>query len=163
MTKAGQGGAKGGGLKVRPLAPGDLEAIVAIDRAVAGRSRRAFYERRLAHLAREPGAFVALGAELDGRLAGFAFARLYEGEFGGVAPEASLDAIGVDAKAGHRGVGRELVEGMAAAMRIHGIKEIWTQADWTATDLTGFFAHMGFAMAPRLVLERAVADPIPDR
>lgn len=151
-----------GGLEIRPLGAGDLDAIIAIDRAVSGRSRRGFYERRLVQLGREPGAFVALGAESNGRLVGFAFARLYEGEFGGVAPEASLDAVGVEGAASHRGVGRELIQGMAAAMRIHGIKELSTEAEWTATDLMGFFAHTGFTLAPRLVLERSVAEPIPD-
>jgi GNAT superfamily N-acetyltransferase len=150
-----------GGVKIRPLGAGDLEAIVAIDRVAAGRSRRGFYERRLAHLAREPAAFVALGAELGSRLVGFAFARLYEGEFGGAAPVASIDAIGVDAGASRRGVGRELVEGMAAVMRIHGIKDLSTQVDWTATGLMSFFAHTGFTLAPHLVLGRSVAEPIP--
>ncbi len=151
---------RGGGLKIRPLGARDLEVIVAIDRAVMGRSRRGFYERRLAHLERDPGAFVALGAELDGRLVGFAFARLYEGDFGGVAPAASLDAIGIDAKMSRHGVGRELVGGMAAAMRIHGVKELSTQSEWTQTNLLGFFAHTKFTLAPRIVLERSVAEPI---
>jgi GNAT superfamily N-acetyltransferase len=149
------------GLEVRSLAAGDLEAIVAIDRATVGRSRRGFYEKRLGHLERDPRAFVALGAELDGTLVGFAFARLYEGEFGGMAPEASLDAIGVDAKVRHHGVGRELVGALAAAMRLHGIKELSTQADWTDTDLMGFFARTKFALAPRIVLERSLAERIP--
>jgi len=61
MPKSGAGG-----LKVRPLGAGDLDAIVAIDRAVSGRSRRGFYERRLAQLGRDPSAFVALGAEGEG-------------------------------------------------------------------------------------------------
>jgi GNAT superfamily N-acetyltransferase len=159
--KAGTPRTGTGELKVRPLGAGDLDAIVAIDRAATGRSRRGFYERRIVQLGRDPGAFVALGAESDGRLVGFAFARLYEGEFGGVAPEASLDAIGVDAAASRRGVGRELVQGMATSMRIHGIRELSTQSDWTATDLMGFFAHTDFTLAPRLVLERPVAEPVP--
>jgi GNAT superfamily N-acetyltransferase len=157
---SGQAAARSG-LKVRPLAAGDLEAVIAIDHATVGRSRRGFFEKRLGHLERDPRAFVALGAELDGALAGFAFARLYEGEFGGIAPEASLDAIGVDAKARHHGVGRELVEALAAAMRLHGIKELSTQADWTNTDLMGFFARTNFALAPRIVLERSLAERIP--
>ena len=145
-------------LTLRPLAAGDLAAIVALDRAVVGRSRRGFYERRLAHFAAEPGAFVALGAELGGRLVGFAFARLYEGEFGRLAPEASLDAIGVDAKVRRKGIGRELIEAMAEAMRVRGIKELSTQAAWTATDLIGFFARTDFAPAPRIVLERSIEE-----
>ncbi len=143
-------------ISIRPLAAADLDAVVAIDKAVSGRSRRGFYEKRLAHLAREPAAFVALGAERDGRLVGFVLARLYEGEFGGKVPEAALDAIGVAADARLRGVGSRLLDGMAAAMRIHGITEIATQTDWSDTDLTGFFAETGFSLAPRLVLERAV-------
>ena len=147
-------------LRLRPLAASDLAAIVALDRAVVGRSRGGFYERRLAHFAAEPGAFVALGAELGGRLVGFAFARLYEGEFGRLAPEASLDAIGVDAKVRRKGIGRELIEAMAEAMRLRGIKELSTQAAWTAADLIGFFARTNFAPAPRIVLERSVADMV---
>jgi len=147
-------------LRIRPLAASDLAAIVALDRAVVGRSRRGFYERRLAHFAAEPGAFVALGAELGGRLVGFAFARLYEGEFGRLAPEASLDAIGVDAKVRRRGIGRELIEAMAEAMRLRGIKELSTQAVWTEADLIGFFARADFAPAPRIVLERSVEETV---
>jgi ribosomal protein S18 acetylase RimI-like enzyme len=150
------------GLRIRPLAPDDLAAIVAIDKAVAGRSRRGFYEKRLAHLVREPSAFVALAAERDSRLVGFVFARVYEGEFGGAVPEAALDAIGVAADARRSRVGRRLIDAMAAAMRIHGITEISTQADWTDTALTGFFARMNFALAPRIVLERSVAAPNAD-
>ena len=162
MATKRTGGAKpdipGGPHKLRTLNGGDLEAIIAIDRVAAGRSRRGFYEKRLAHLTREPGAFVALAAELGGRLEGFAFARLYEGEFGGGTPEASLDAIGVDAKASRHGIGRELVDGVAKAMRVHGVKELSTQADWTDAELMGFFAHTNFTLAPRIVLECTVAD-----
>lgn len=143
-------------MRIRPLAAADLDAVVAIDKAVSGRSRRGFYEKRLAHLAREPAAFVALGAERDGRLVGFVFARLYEGEFGGKVSEAALDAIGVAAEAWHQGVGRRLLDSMVAAMRIQGVTEIATEIDWSDTDLAGFFAESGFSLAPRIVLERAV-------
>lgn len=143
-------------VRIRPLLAADLDPVVAIDKAVSGRSRRGFYEKRLAHLSRDPAAFVALAAERDGRLVGFVFARLYEGEFGGKVPEAALDAIGVAAEARHQGVGKHLLDGMVAAMRIHGITEIATQTDWSDTGLIGFFAETGFSLAPRLVLERAV-------
>jgi GNAT superfamily N-acetyltransferase len=146
-------------LTIRPLKPDDLASVVAIDRTVTGRSRRSFYERRLAHYAREPSAFVALAAELDGRFAGFAFARLYEGEFGGVAREAALDAIGVDPELRHHRVGAELVAGLLAAVRTRGARELTTQVDWAEADLLGFFSHTNFTPAPRLVLERAVAEP----
>ena len=149
-------------VRIRPLAADDLDAVVTIDKAVFGRPRRGFFAKRLAHLTREPSAFIALAAEQESRLVGFVFARIYEGEFGSNVPEAALDAIGVATEARHQGVGRQLIDGMAAAMRIHGIKEIATQADWTDTDLTAFFAAMKFSLAPRIVLERSVVAPSAD-
>jgi ribosomal protein S18 acetylase RimI-like enzyme len=143
-------------VSIRPLAAADLDAVVAIDKAVSGRPRRGFFEKRLAHLVREPAAFVALAAEREGRLVGFVFARLYRGEFGGDVAEATVDAIGVATEAQRQGVGRRLMDAMAATMRSHGIKEIVTQADWTETNLTAFFGAMKFSLAPRIVLERPV-------
>jgi ribosomal protein S18 acetylase RimI-like enzyme len=143
---------------IRPLVPGDLAAVVGIDKAVVGRSRRGFYEKRFAHLARDPAAFIALAAEGQGKLLGFAFARLYEGEFGGDVPGAALDAVGVDLEARRYGVGRSLIAAMTAAMRIHAIKELSTEVEWADTALLGFLARMDFSPAPRLVLERTVAQ-----
>lgn len=146
--------------RIRPLTAADLDALVAIDKGVSGRARPGFYEKRLARLARDPSAFVALGAERDGKIAGFIFARLYEGEFGSKRPEAALDAIGVAVEMQRQGIGRLLLDGMMAAMRIHGIAEIATQTDWFDTDLAAFFAEAGFALAPRLVLERSVGETV---
>nr|WP_294519586.1 GNAT family N-acetyltransferase [uncultured Rhodopila sp.] len=148
-------------LRIRQLGRNDLEAVVAIDQALSGRSRRGFLTRRLDHAAREPSAFVALAAEHDGRFAGFVVARIEEGEFGATAPQASLDAIGVDlALAGRLGVGRELLDHLAADLRARGIGELATQVDWTDNRLIGFFSSTGFVLAPRIVLERGT-DELP--
>jgi ribosomal protein S18 acetylase RimI-like enzyme len=149
------------GLTIRPLRGADLDAVAAIDRSVVGRDRTPFYERRLAHLDREPDAFVALAAERAGGLVGFVLARLYEGEFGGDAPEAALDAIGVSADGRGQGVARRLVAAMDAAMRARGVRAIATEADWSDTNMIGFFARMGFCLSPHLVLERRVAGAMP--
>lgn len=151
-------------LTIRPLSSGDLAALVDIDKAVTGRSRRGFYEKRLAHVSRDPSAFIAVAAERRGRVVGFAIARLYEGEFGATAAEAALDAIGVAAGARLTGVGHGLVDAMTAAMRVQGIKELSTEVDWAESALAAFFARRGFYPAPRLVLERAVATvEVPSR
>ena len=78
--------------QLRPLDGKDLDAVVALDRALAGHSRRGFFARRLEHAARDPDGFVAIAAERDGRVAGFALARITEGEFGATSREAVLDA-----------------------------------------------------------------------
>ncbi len=144
------------GVTIRPLRGDDIDAVVAIDRSVVGRPRMPFYERRLAHLDREPDAFVALAAERDGALAGFLLARLYEGEFGGEAPEAALDAIGVAADSRGQGVARTLLARMVEAMRARGVRAIATEAEWSDTGLIGFFAAAGFSLSPHIVLQRRV-------
>jgi hypothetical protein len=45
-------------------------------------------------------------------------------------------------------------------MRQRGVKLMQSQADWTAFELLKFFASTGFRLAPRLVLERSVAEPL---
>ncbi len=140
---------------VRPLAAADLEAVVDLDRRTVGRSRRGFYEKRLAGLAREPAAFIALALDhAEGGLAGFVFARLLHGEFGGTEPVAVLDALGVDPDQRHQGTGRRLMAGLEAEMRRRDVREMSTEALWTEPDLLRFFAAAGFHLAPRLVVER---------
>lgn len=143
---------------IRSLSGADLDGVVAIDRLQEGRSRKAFYQKRLAHLDRDPAAFIALAAELEGRLVGFAIARLYEGEYGAAAPEAALDTIGVAADVRGSGIGRRLLDGVAAAMRAKGITEMSTRTDWAKSDVMSFFAGTGFALAPRVVLERSLGE-----
>ncbi len=147
---------------IRSLERKDLEAVIAVDQVLSGRSRRGFFTRRLDHATQDPAAFIGLAAEREGRFAGFVFARIEEGEFGAAAREASLDAIGVDlALAGRLGVGRVLLDRLAADLRARGIGELSTQVDWTDHRLIGFFSRTGFVLAPRVVLERGAGDPVP--
>ena len=146
----------GAGLIIRPLRGTDLDAVVAIDRAVVGRPRRPFYERRLAHLERQPDAFAALAAERDRVLVGFVLARLYEGEFGDDAPEAALDAIGVAPGWRGQGIARALLSGIEAALRARSVRTIATETEWSDAGLIGFFLRAGFRLSPHIVLERRV-------
>ncbi len=115
--------APAGGTVIRPLTAVDREAVIAIDHALSGRSRRGFFERRLAHAERDPAGFVAFAAERDGRLIGFVLARLFEGEFGATSREAALDAIGVAPALARQhgvnadGIERDLARGRARCHR----------------------------------------------
>jgi len=151
-----------GGIGTRPLAPADLERVVAIDGAAAGRSRRGFYAKRFAALAQDSASEVALAAERDGQVVGFAFGHCLDGEFGGAAPVGMLDALAVDAAARSGGVASALLEALEAALRQRGVSELRTQADWTEHGLVSFFASAGFRLSPRLVLEREVERPFDD-
>jgi L-amino acid N-acyltransferase YncA len=145
---------------VRPLGPGDLERLIAIDKAHTGRARRRFFEKRLEAASRRAEDFIHIAIERNGRLAGFLLARILHGEFGRDQPLAVLDVIGVDPDAREHGYGRALMQGLTEAVRRKGVQRILSQAEWTNHALLDFFAAAGFELAPRMVLERAVSEPL---
>jgi GNAT superfamily N-acetyltransferase len=149
-------------ISIRPLAATDLDAVVAVDRGTTGRPRKDFYARRLRGVAEDPRGTVGIAAEADGRLAGFAFAHVLDGEFGGTAPVGVLDAIGVAERARRHGVGRALVTGVEAALSGHTVRALRSQVGWGEQGLGPFLASCGFRLAPRLVLERPLDRTTPD-
>ena len=88
-----------------PLGEDDLEPVIAIDHHHSGMQRRDFFERHLNAALKDPADFVYVGARKDGTLAGFALARLVQGEFGQDSLVASFDGFGVAAEHQHHGVG----------------------------------------------------------
>ena len=142
---------------LRALRPADLDAVVEIDRRIAGRSRRVFFERRLKAALADPAGFIVVAVDTDGACTGFAIARLQNGEFGDDRRVAVLDVIGVDPARQGAGVGTLLLEGITARMKRRDVCELRTQVDWRDQKLIRFFAAAGFGLAPRQVLERATA------
>lgn len=145
------------GAKIRQLRPGDLDAVVEIDRQSVGRSRRGFFERRLQAVQADPDRYITLGAERDGALVGYAIAHLGHGEFGVRRAVAVVEAIGVATQAQGAGAGRALMEGVRKEARAKGIDALFSQVDWTNRPLMDFFARSGFSLAPRVLLEREIS------
>jgi N-acetylglutamate synthase-like GNAT family acetyltransferase len=145
---------------LRTLNEGDLERVIAIDRAHSGRSRRRFFEKRFAAAAAHPDEFIQIGVMRDGSLRGFAIARVFCGEFGREPPVAMLDAIGVEMEVQERGVGHTLMDGLIEAMRRAGVHRLQSQAEWTNHGLMRFFDASGFQLARRVVLERSNSQPL---
>jgi GNAT superfamily N-acetyltransferase len=146
--------------RARTLDLGDLERVIAIDSAHTGRSRRRFFEKRFAAAAARPQDFVPIGIHRGGALRGFAIARILGGEFGHEQATAVLDAVGVEPHSRERGVGRALINELIEALDRLGVHSLQSQTAWNNHDLVRFFAASGFALAPRLVLERSVAEPL---
>lgn len=146
---------------LRPLEPGDVEAVVKLDRARSGRARTEFYGRRFRTLADDP-AIVGVAAERAGGLAGFALARVLDGEFGGSAPVGVLDAVGVLPEGERQGIATALLGGVERALSARGVRELRTQVSWTEHGLAAFIGASGFRLAPRLVLERTLERPVDD-
>lgn len=145
---------------VRTLNGGDLERVIAIDRAHSGSSRRHFFAKRFAAAAARPDEFIQIGVMRGGSLRGFAIARVFCGEFGREPAVAMLDAIGVEVEVQEMGVGRELMDGLIKAMRNAGVDMLQSQAEWTNHRLMRFFDASGFKLAHRVVLERPVSEPL---
>jgi len=143
---------------LRPLAARDLETVVAIDAALGGRSRRAYFERRLAAAKRDPERHLQIAIEEDGRLAGFMLGRALEGEFGRSEPAVRLEAFGVVAAAQGRGLGAALARAFEQEAARRGMCEIRTTALWRERSLLGFFDRAGFRLASAYVLDCALAN-----
>jgi L-amino acid N-acyltransferase YncA len=149
-------------ISTRPLTVADLDQVIAIDKANSCQDRRHFFEKRLAAAKVRPSDFVQVCVDEDKSLRGFAVAHILRGEFGQKDAVAVVDAIGVAPVNREHGLGQVLLEMLIGAARDQGVKSIQSQVDWKNTELLRFFNAVGFALAPRLALERA-ADNLPEQ
>ena len=141
---------------IRPLAAADIDAVVAIDAASEGHTRRDYIERRLAAARREPELHAQFAAD-DGRgLAGFILARVLVGEFGLSRPALRLELVGVRGDRRSAGVGQRLFDALESWARRHGMVEMRTAASWRDTAMLSWFDALGFELAPEQIVEGAV-------
>ncbi len=146
---------------VRHLTADDLDAAVAIDRAIVGYSRRGYFEKRLAAALRDPGGHIQFaidGADGTGGLEAAVLARVQSGEFGRDASSVMLEVIDVAPAQQNAGHGAALLGALEAEMRRRGIAELQTTIAWTDHVMAQFFAASGFVKAPRHIIAAAV-DP----
>jgi len=144
--------------QVRRLAPGDLDAVVALDAPLAGRTRRAYFERRLAMALRQPELHLQFAAVAGKDFLGHALARVLEGEFGRTQPALRLEVISVAPQAQRRGVGRALHAALEEEARKRAIAELRTVAAWRDHDMLRFLDRMGYELAPSQVLDCALRE-----
>lgn len=141
-------------LFLRPLRPEDLDRVSGIESRIAGHPRKGFLEKRFAVAAARPDAFLTCAAEDRGRLAGYAFARLQEGEFGARGAVAVLDVIGVDPDAQGKGIGKAVIAEIERQMEKRKIGTLRTQVDWANRRMLGFLSSAGFRLSPCRIIER---------
>jgi len=143
--------------ELRPLAARDLPRVVAIDAALSGCPRGAYFERRLAAAQRDPERHLQFGVEEDGKLAGFMVGRLLEGEFGRSEPEVRLEAFGVRREAQGRGTGRALHAAFEHEAARRGAAAVRTSARWREHTLLRFLDRAGYRLSADHVLDCALA------
>jgi predicted N-acetyltransferase YhbS len=143
-------------LKLRRLAAADLDAVVALDAALTGRTRRAYFERRLAAALRQPELHLQFAAEEDGALHGHLLARVLEGEFGRTRPGLRLEVISVAPAAQGRGIGHALHGALEEEAKKRSIGELRTGAAWRDHAMLRFLDEVGYQLAPNRVIECAL-------
>lgn len=153
MKRAGTMKTVHAGRRARPLAARDLERVVELDAALSGRSRRGYFERRLAAAQRDPERHLQFAVDEDGALAGFILGHTLEGEFGRSEPAVRLEALGVTAPAQGQGLGSLLAETFEAEARRRGVTEVCSAALWREHELLRFLDRTGYRLAPVHVLE----------
>ncbi|MCF8473684.1 MAG: GNAT family N-acetyltransferase [Emcibacter sp.] len=147
---------------LRPLIATDLEQVILIDEGNTGRSRKNFFEKRVAAALKDPKEYVYIAYVNGGNVQGYLLARLQHGEFGIDKVIAVVDDIGVSKEAQGKGIGRVLMQELTTIVQKKGIQEIRSQADWSDQNILHYFSATGFDLAPRYIYERDAGylDPI---
>ncbi len=143
-------------VSVRALETTDLDAVVAIDERLTGRTRKDYWRTRFDVAALRPPWMSAI-AELDGRVVGFLFGWVGESEFGIAVPTAWVDLVGVEPAYRGRGVGAALLDRFVEGGReLRAIRKVATLIDLDQADVREFFVRRGFRHGPMVQLERTL-------
>lgn len=145
--------------QTRPMQPEDLGAVwaIAVASPEAPRWGSAAYEEYLGPEPKPPLLRMAVVAELDGRIAGFAAATLL---LDGVENRCELDTMAVDPAARRRGLGQALLEAVLAWAAERGARRVGLEVRASNAAALGLYRRMGFAEEGRRV--GYYADPPED-
>jgi len=144
--------------KVRPLQPGDVEAVLAIERDNTGNEARRLFLKETAewHLKGQGKDLVALVAEDQGRVVGFVLGRVSGPEFGSHENLGWVSVVGVDKGQRGKGTGTLLGQGLFAEFKKRGVKRVRTMVDATDEALLNYFRSLGMLESRIDVMERLV-------
>jgi ribosomal protein S18 acetylase RimI-like enzyme len=144
------------GVRIRPLARRDAADVARIDGIHTGEPKRAYWTRMFRDFVGEEAGRgrVALGAEVDGRLAGFLFGDVRAFEFGSE-PCGWILEVGVDPASARRGVASALLADAVIRLRASGVSTVRTMVRRNDVPVLRFFRTNGFAAGPYVQLELA--------
>lgn len=138
-------------LAVRPLAPGDLNAVVELDALLTGESKRAYwsgvFERFL-----DGGTCIGLAVAGEHGLDGYLFGQVRAFEFG--SEECGwVFAIGVRPGTTRRGLASALLQEARRRFAALGVSAVRTMVRRTDVPLLSLFRRQGFVGGPFVQLE----------
>jgi ribosomal protein S18 acetylase RimI-like enzyme len=138
----------------------DLDQVIAIDAAVTGIEKRAYWQRvyrryGIAARGEQRWFLVALAGE---RVAGFLIGEVRDWEFG-EPPCGWVFAIDIDPNARQAGIGARLLAAISTSLRRTGVRKLRTLLARENTLILSFFRSQGMMAAPMIPLEM---DLLPD-
>jgi ribosomal protein S18 acetylase RimI-like enzyme len=129
-------------LRIRPMEPVDIDAVLAVDKKISGVRRAVSYTDLITG---DLGGVLDLSlvAEVDGQIAGFILARrAYVGE--PVTEVGLVQILGVDPDYQRRGIATKMVEALLETSRAQKLKSIRVILSERDSQLQEFFAGIGF-------------------
>ena len=144
------------GITLRRTTAQDLDSVVALDAANAGRARQFYFERRLKAALAQPALHVQFSAEQGGEFVGFMMARQLQGQFGRAQSALRLEAMGVAQGKQGQGIGTALLAKLESEAKRMGVPAIRTTASWRNHANMQFFNSAGFELSQDPVLDCAI-------
>ena len=142
--------------EVRDARRGDLAGIVAVDAAITGEAKPAYWQRILEAYGGAPKDRVALVAVDDaGEIVGHLFGEVRAWEFGS-APCGWVFSIGVQPRRARKGTATELCRHALARFHDLGVDVIRTMVRRGDVPVLAFFRSQGFVGGPFSEMERRI-------
>lgn len=144
-------------VSVRAVRRADLEQVIAIDTAVTGIEKRAYWSavyRRYGSSGRGEQKFLVALAQ--GRVVGYVIGEVRDWEFGSP-PCGWVFAISVDPAARLAGIGTRLLDAISAGFRRAGVTKLRTLLARDNTLILSFFRAQGLMAGPLMSLEKDLA------
>ena len=143
---------KSGAPKVRKMTSKDLDAIVAIDTQILGKSRWDYWLMKMT-LAEQRLPMASLVAEADGKVVGFILGDASGYEYDVPENIGWIDTIGVDPAYQKQGIARMLMNEMIVNLKKVGVDTVYTMVNWRDWNLLKFFDAFGYKKGPLINLE----------
>ncbi|MBA4391466.1 MAG: N-acetyltransferase [Syntrophus sp. (in: bacteria)] len=138
-------------VSLKPLTIKDLNAVVAIDYALLGKKRSAYWANKLEQASTS--GIPSLAAEADGKLIGFILGKASGWEYAIPENIGWIDTIGVVKEWQEKGVSQLLFKEMYSMFKKVGVDTIYVFVEWRKWDLMKFFESMGFNRGNMVHLE----------
>lgn len=138
--------------KVRKMNSKDLDAIVAIDTQILGKSRWDYWLMKMT-LAEQRLPMASLVAEADGKVVGYILGDASGYEYDVPENIGWIDTIGVDPAYQKQGIARMLMNEMIVNLKKVGVDTVYTMVNWRDWNLLKFFDAFGYKKGPLINLE----------